>query len=43
MTCFIIGFITFPATLLALSMYDRRRINRMKDANGAVRKQGAHL
>ena len=38
----LIGFIAFPLTLLAISRHDRKRINRLKDPNGAVRKQGAH-
>jgi hypothetical protein len=39
----LIGFIAFPALLFALSRHDRKRINKLKDANGAVKKQGAHL
>jgi len=39
----LIGFIAFPAFLFAISRHDRKRIDRMKDPNGAVRKQGAHL
>jgi hypothetical protein len=43
MTYFLLGFISFPLALLALSRHDRRRINKLKDRNGAVKKQGAHL
>lgn len=39
----LIGFLSFPALLFAISRHDRKRINRLKDPNGAVRKQGAHL
>jgi hypothetical protein len=43
MSYFLLGFISFPLALLALSRHDRRRINKLKDRNGAVKKQGAHL
>lgn len=43
MTYFILGFISFPLALLALSRHDKKRINKLKDRNGAVKKQGAHL
>jgi hypothetical protein len=39
----LIGFIAFPAFIYAISRHDRKRINKLKDANGAVKKQGAHL
>lgn len=39
----IIGFLSFPALLFAISRHDRKRINKAKDANGAVKRQGAHL
>jgi hypothetical protein len=39
----LIGFIAFPALLFAISRHDRKRINKLKDRNGAVKKQGAHL
>jgi hypothetical protein len=43
MAYFLLGFISFPLALIALSRHDRKRINKLKDANGAVKKQGAHL
>jgi hypothetical protein len=43
MSYFLLGFIAFPAFLYALSRHDRKRINKHKDRNGAVKKQGAHL
>jgi hypothetical protein len=43
MSYFLLGFISFPLALIALSRHDRKRINKHKDRNGAVKKQGAHL
>jgi len=43
MSYFLLGFFSFPLALLALSRHDRKRINKLRDANGAVKKQGAHL
>jgi hypothetical protein len=40
---YILGFISFPLVLFAISRHDRKRINKLKDPNGAVKKQGAHL
>lgn len=43
MSYFILGFLSFPALLFAISRHDRKRINKLKDPNGAVKRQGAHL
>jgi hypothetical protein len=39
----LIGFLSFPALLFAISRHDRKRINKLKDSNGTVKKQGPHL
>lgn len=43
MSYFLLGFLSFPAFLFAISRHDRKRIAKLKDSNGAVKRQGAHL
>jgi hypothetical protein len=40
---YILGFISFPLVLFVISQHDLKRINKLRDRNGAVKKQGSHL